>query len=122
MSRRRERYDDVTPAVSPQDDSVDLGRYEERTVLAWHRTALAIIGGAMVQFRITYGDGPPWLLAVIVGAALLAVLSVTESRHRYPGDATRRATVLDRGGRLAALLASSVTLLLVAELVLVLSR
>ncbi|MCA1783519.1 MAG: DUF202 domain-containing protein [Dermatophilaceae bacterium] len=122
MTRRRERYDDVTPAVAPQDDSVDLGRYEERTVLAWHRTALAIIGGAMMPFRLTYGDGPPWLLAVIVGAALLAVLSVTESRHRYPGDRTRRADVRDRGGRLGALVALSVTLLLLAELALVLSR
>lgn len=113
---------DVRPAVAPQDDTVDRGRYEERTVLAWHRTALAIIGGAMVQFRLTYGDGPSWLLAVIVVAALLAVLSVTESRHRYPGEGGRRAAVLDRGGRLAALVATSVTLLLVAELALVLSR
>ena len=117
---RRSR--DVRPAVAPQDDSVDLGRYEERTVLAWHRTALAIIAGAMVQFRLTYEDGPPWLLAVIVVAALLALLSVTESRHRYPGDDTRRAAVLDRGGRLAGLVAASVTLLLLAELALVLSR
>ena len=116
------RSHDVQPAVAPQGDSVDLGRYEERTVLAWHRTALAIIGGAMVQFRITYADGPPWLLAVIVVAALLAVLSVTESRHRYPGDTTRRAAVMDRGGRLAALVAASVTLLLLAELALVLTR
>lgn len=112
----------MRPAVAPQDDSVDLGRYEERTVLAWHRTALAIIGGAMVQFRLTYADGPPWLLGVIVVAALLAVLSVTESRHRYPGDATSRAAVVDRGGRLAVLVAASVTLLLLAELALVLSR
>ena len=117
---RRSR--DVSPAVAPQDDSVDLGRYEERTVLAWHRTALAIIAGSMVQFRLTYGEGPPWLLAVIVVSALLAVLSVTESRHRYPGEGARRATVLERGGRLAALVATSVTLLLLAELALVLSR
>ena len=117
---RRSR--DVRPAVAPQDDSVDLGRCEERTVLAWHRTALAIIGGAMVQFRLTYRDGPPWLLAVIVVAALLAVLSVTESRHRYPGGGTRRAAVPDRGGRLAALLTASVVLLLGAELSLVLTR
>lgn len=116
------RSRDVRPTVAPQDDSPDLGRYEERTVLAWHRTALAIIGGAMVQFRLTYADGPPWLLAVIVLAALLAVLSVTESRHRYPGDTTRRAAVVDRGGRLAGLLTASITLLLVAELALVLSR
>ena len=114
---------DVSPAVAPQDDSVDLGRYEERTVLAWHRTALAIIGGAMVQFRLTYGDGPPWLLGVIVVAALLAVLSVTESRHRYPdAPARKRSTVVDRGGRLTALVASSVTLLLAAELTLALTR
>jgi hypothetical protein len=41
--------------------------------------------------------------------ALLAVLSVTESRHRYPGDWTRRADVRDRGGRLGTLGALSVT-------------
>ena len=100
--------------------SRDRSRYEERTVLAWHRTALAIIAGAMVQFRLTYAEGPAWLLGVIVVAALLSVLAAAESRHRYPGETSRRAAVPDRGGRLAALLAVSVTLLLGAELLLVL--
>lgn len=105
------------PAPEPVED---LGRYEERTVLAWHRTALSISAGALVQFRLTYGRAPAWLLVVILVAALLSVVAVVESRHRYPGVSTGRAAVVDRGGRLSLLLTVAVLLMLGVELAVVL--
>lgn len=74
-----------------------------------------------MQFRLTYGDGPAVAACGHRWRALLAVLSVDKNRHRYPGDRTRRADVRDRGGRLVALVALSVTFLLLASSPLVLS-
>jgi len=116
----------VSTSVPAPDDGQgepggDQGKYEERTVLAWHRTALSITAGALIQLRLTYGKAPGWLLGVIIVAALLSVVAVAESRHRYPGVTSGRSAVVDRGGRLSFLLTFSVILLMTAELAVVLT-
>lgn len=86
----------------------DPGLANERTTLAWQRTALAIAAGAAVMARLTFADlGTPALLTL--GAAfLLSGWVLLESRLR-----PRRST---RSGRAAAWLAIAVVLMALVEL------
>jgi uncharacterized membrane protein YidH (DUF202 family) len=89
--------------------AAETSAFAERTVLAWQRTSLAILTVALVQLRLTTGEAPGVVLAVIGTAAALAALAGVEARRR------------DRGGRVGLLMTCAVVLLSVAELGLVLS-
>lgn len=78
--------------------------FAERTVLAWQRTALAVVTLALVQLRLASGDAPGAVLAVLVLAAGIAVLAGLDARRR------------DRGGRVGLLLTVAVLVLGAAEL------
>lgn len=88
------------------------GLANERTALAWHRTALAIVAGSALITRLAYQQiGPLALLSV--GVALpLGLWVFVESRARY--DTRRRAR--SRGGRAPAALVVATAAVGVTEL------
>jgi putative membrane protein len=61
----------------------DAGLQPERTALAWRRTALALIVGALVGIRILPAILGPWALVPAGGGLLLALLVLVQSHHRY---------------------------------------
>jgi uncharacterized membrane protein YidH (DUF202 family) len=85
------------------------GAFAERTVLAWQRTALAILAAALIQLRLVAGEAPGVVLVVIALAGALAVVAAVDSRRR------------DRGGRVGVLLTVSVATLVLVELGVVLA-
>ena len=97
---------------------VDAHDPRQRTVLAWHRTALSVVVGALVLLRLAAAGGVdhPAALTVIGLAAVMGVVVMVQSR-RWTG-----AGGAGRGGRMALLLATSVTLLVSVELWVVLAR
>ena len=95
------------------------GLADERTALAWQRTALAVAAGAAVMARLTFVAVGP-LSLVLLGTSLgLSVWLVLEARTRY-----RRATGPRplRGGRAPAMLSAAVVLLATTELAALLAR
>lgn len=90
----------------------DTGIANERTALAWQRTALSIVGGAAILARLRAED----LVLLVVPlslAALLGLWVLFESRWRY--DRTTRS--LRRGGRAPAVLSVATGLIAVSELI-----
>ena len=85
------------------------GTATERTALAWQRTALAVLAGALVLARITFDELGRLAFAVVVAAVPLALWVLVES-----GIRSRRATA--RGGRAAAVLTVAVVVLAAGEL------
>lgn len=92
-----------------------LGTATERTTLAWQRTALAVLAGALLIARLSFEDLGGLSVLVVVVAVPLAVWVVAESRWR-----ARRGTV--RGGRAAAVLTAAVVVLAVGELAALVTR
>jgi len=91
----------------------DRGVAGERTALAWERTALAIMCGAVIITRLTYGRLGPAALLCLVVALPLGALVLLEGRGRY----TRSAGGLPRrSGRGPAALALATLTLASAEL------
>lgn len=90
----------------------DPGIANERTALAWQRTALSIVGGAAILARLRAEDLA--LLAVpLTLAALLGLWVLLESRGRYH----RTARAERRGGRAPMALTIATALIAVSELV-----
>lgn len=91
------------------------GVQNERTALAWQRTALSLAVASAAWNRLSHG----WL----VGDALTALVAVVvgwvfiESRWRYHHDAGLRRRRRERGGRAPALLALVTVVLGSGELV-----
>ena len=80
------------------------GLANERTALAWHRTALAIVAGSALLTRLTY-DQLGLLALASVGVALpLGLWVFVESRGRYDHDAGVRRRPRSRSGRAPAAL------------------
>lgn len=70
--------------TSPADASdPPPGAQAERTRLAWVRTAITIIVGAVIALRVTVEDVGPTAIAVTVGCAVAAGAVLVASRHRY---------------------------------------
>lgn len=91
----------------PQSDPPDgEGRALARTELAWQRTALTMIGGAAVVFRLTMDRLGAWsVLALLVNLALGLVVLVL-NRHPLRGRADGV-----RDGRSATALTAAVVIL-----------
>ncbi|CAM3268113.1 DUF202 domain-containing protein [Nocardioides dubius] len=90
----------------------DPGIANERTALAWQRTALSIVGGAAILARLRAED----LVLLVIPlslAALLGLWVLFESRWRY--HRTNRA--VKRGGRAPAALSLATGLIAVSELI-----
>jgi uncharacterized membrane protein YidH (DUF202 family) len=88
--------------------SSDGGVARERTVLAWDRTALAIVAGAVVVTRLTYDRLGAGALACLVVALPLAVLAGAVNR--------RRASSTDRDGLAPAAVAAATVAMAAVEL------
>jgi uncharacterized membrane protein YidH (DUF202 family) len=91
------------------------GSANERTALAWQRTALSVVGGSAVLTRLTLDRlGAAAVVSVVVGVPLGMLLFV-EGRSRYrrrAGDEPPR-----RGGRAPAALAFVTCVVGLTELV-----
>lgn len=92
----------------------DAGVANERTALAWQRTALSLVAGAAVMARLTWAD-----LCLVAALPLVTCVGFGswvfwESRTRYRGDAGRRGRARD--GRASGALAVAVMLLGVTEI------
>jgi uncharacterized membrane protein YidH (DUF202 family) len=84
----------------------ETGRSGERTVLAWQRTALAVVAGSLVSARISYERSAVLALVTLLLALPLAGWVLVEAR------ALRRQGV----GLEAALLCGAVVVLGAVEL------
>jgi uncharacterized membrane protein YidH (DUF202 family) len=99
----------------------DPGAGNERTALAWQRTALSVLAGSAALTKLTADRlGIAATLSVVVGAPL-ALWVLVESRGRYKHTAGFRRRPRERGGRAAAALAAATGALCLTELLAVLS-
>ena len=84
----------------------------ERTALAWQRTALAMIAGAAIVARLTLDRLGALVLIGLVVSLPLGLWVLAESRSRYRDDPLGRA----RDGRATAAVALGVIAVAVTEL------
>ena len=98
-------------------ESVPAGGVQnERTALAWQRTALSVLLGGAVLVRLNHdGLGLFGVLSAVLSVPLAAWIFV-ESRARYRHDACIRARPRSRGGRAPLMLSAAVAILGVMEL------
>ena len=64
-------------------DGSDLGLSNDRTALAWQRTALSLLAGAAVLGRLTFDRLGLEALVLLGFAALLSLWVFAESTRRY---------------------------------------
>jgi uncharacterized membrane protein YidH (DUF202 family) len=96
---------------------MEPGIGNERTALAWQRTALALFTASAILTRLTAERlGLFSVLSVGVGAPLACWLFL-ESRGRYRHDAGQRRRQRDRGGRAPFALAFATIVLGSTEMV-----
>lgn len=87
------------------------GVHNERTALAWQRTALALLAGSAVVARLTLDRIGVLALVSLALTMPLALWVMVESRGRYAHDAgVRRRSRSRSGGAPAALAAGTVIL------------
>lgn len=82
--------------------------FRERTELSWQRTGLTVLGSSLVLLRVSGGHGGRLTVVLILAGGLLGLFTAFESR-RLSRDA-------GRGGGVAAILTTALTLLFLAEL------
>lgn len=95
----------------------DLGLVNERTALAWQRTALALMAGSAVLARLTFDRLGAMAFAGVVVVLPLSMWVLVESRGRYAHDAGARLRRRHRGGRAPAALTVATVVLALVELV-----
>ena len=87
----------------------DRGRSDERTGLAWQRTALAVLAAAAFLTRLTFHDLGTAVFVALGLTSALCLWVLLESGARYPRG-------YDRGGRAAGALTLAVIALAGVEL------
>ncbi|WP_245644518.1 DUF202 domain-containing protein [Nocardioides jensenii] len=98
----------------------DTGISNERTALAWQRTALSLVAGAAVVARLGVDKAGPVLVVLVGLAAVLGLWIFVESSGRYRHSAGSSVRVRGRGGRAALALTVATVLIGAGELLLVL--
>ena len=101
--------------------SHDAGLSNERTGLAWQRTALALVAGTAIVGRLTLPAVGPVSLACLVVNGSLGLWTFAEGRSRYAQGSGRRLRSRPRGGRAAAATAAATLLLCLTEAVAVMA-
>jgi uncharacterized membrane protein YidH (DUF202 family) len=96
--------------------AADPGVGNERTALAWQRTALSMVAGSALLSRLTVDQLGAAALVSFVVVAPLALWVFWESRGRYRHDAGIAARRRPRGGRAPAALAAATLLMAATEL------
>ena len=94
----------------------DPGVSNERTALAWQRTALSLIAASAVIARLTWSRLGVVAVAALTVATLLSLWVFVESRGRYAHDAGSGSRGRSRGGRAPAAVAVATALIAVTEL------
>lgn len=100
----------------------DPGVGNERTALAWQRTALSLVAGSAILTRLTIDRLGLFALASVIAAVPLGLWVFLESRGRYAHDAGVRLRLRPRSGRAAAALAFCTVVLALTELAALISR
>lgn len=100
----------------------DPGLVNERTALAWQRTALSLIAGSVIVARLTFERLGAFALLSALIALPLSLWVFFESRRRYAVDAGVRRWSPSRSGRAAAALGAATAVLALTELAALLSR
>lgn len=96
----------------------DPGGQNERTSLAWQRTALSIAAGAAVVSRLTISNIGAWAIIVFALSVAMSVVTFLSARWEYRRRAQLQAPpVLVYEGARAGLLVANVLLLGVTEVV-----
>lgn len=85
----------------------DAGLSNERTALAWRRTALAAIAGAAIVARLTFDRLGTISVLALACAVAFAGWILAESYGRYQHHAAVRVRPRDRGGRAPLFLAAA---------------
>lgn len=94
----------------------DPGSANERTALAWQRTALSILAGSALLTRLTV-DRLGWpALSILLVSGPLSLWVFWEARGRYAHDALLRPRPRARGGRAPLALTAATVVLAVAQL------
>ena len=94
----------------------DLGASNERTALAWQRTALALLAGAAIIARLTFDRLGPFALVALAVVMTLSAWVLVESRGRYANEARTQSASRSRGGRAPAALTVATLIIAVVEL------
>ena len=94
----------------------DRGVQNERTALAWQRTALSLVAGAAAVSRLTIDRLGPVALLCVLGAIPLALWVFLEAGSRYRRDAGLGPRRSIRGGRASASVASATAIMAATEL------
>ena len=102
--------------MTPARAAGDPGVANERTSLAWQRTALALIAATAILARLTWDDLGLVGLAPLALAMALSLWVFVESWARYSHDAGIRFRSRSRGGRAPLSLALATALIAVTEL------
>jgi uncharacterized membrane protein YidH (DUF202 family) len=94
----------------------DVGAANERTALAWQRTALAVLAGSVLVTRLTFGEiGHLAFLCTAISAPVTLWL-FTEGRLRYLHHRGSRPRPAARGGRSGAAITLASVSVAVTEL------
>lgn len=102
--------------------ALDVGRANERTALAWQRTALALMAGAAILARLTFDDVGVAALTPLAIALLLSLWVFLESRRRYADHAGIRERSGPRSGRAVTALTVATALVALTELAVLLTQ
>lgn len=94
----------------------DTGVSNERTALAWQRTALSLLASAAIMARPTWSELGGLVAVPLGGAVVLSGWVFWESRGRYAHDAGTRPRARARGGRAPVALTAAITLIAMTEL------
>jgi uncharacterized membrane protein YidH (DUF202 family) len=100
--------------VTRRDEA--LGVSNERTALAWQRTALSLLAAAAIIARLTWTELGALAAVPLAGAVMLSGWVFWESRGRYAHDAGTRPRARARGGRAPTALTVAITLIALTEL------
>jgi uncharacterized membrane protein YidH (DUF202 family) len=92
------------------------GSHNERTALAWRRTALSLLAASAVVARLTADRLGGFAVLVLLLVLPLSLWVLMESRGRYDHDAGVRRRARGRSGRSAAFLTVSVVVIALTEL------
>lgn len=95
---------------------VDPGTSNERTALAWQRTALSLVAACAALARVTWDVLGFSALVIQAVAAALALWVVLESRRRYAGGSGESVRPHRRDGAAPLALAGSALLIGATEL------
>jgi uncharacterized membrane protein YidH (DUF202 family) len=98
----------------PQTD--DLGVSNERTALAWQRTALAVLAAAVLVTRLTVGELGGLAFVCTAVAVPVTLWLFTEGRLRYLHQRGSRLRAAGRGGRATAAVAVATVAVAITEL------